>query len=182
MRPSRKAGIPVPMKLALLSLALLAAASAARADEVDLTPQSRSAHKPITLALRAEGGSNFAPYGYAGACLSYLGIGGLELEGGAGAGFPGVQAGLALRELFDPRGGFVAEIAFAGNTKINRGGPDNPLLTPGGQGSHLWTSLGLGFEQRSDGITLGLIAGIVFTTSDLTPHFVVHGGLGFALF
>lgn len=170
------------MRSLWLAAALLFATAAARADEVDLTPQSRRSNKPITLALRAEGGSNFAPYGYAGACLSYLGAGGLEIEGGAGAGFPGVQAGVALRELFDPRGGFVVEISFAGNNRIRRGGPDNPLLTPGGQGSHLWTSLGVGFEQRSDGITLGLVAGIVFTTSDLTPHFVVHGGFGFALF
>jgi len=171
------------VKSSLLIVALAAAlAGAARADEVDLTPQSRSEHKIITLALRAEGGSDFAPYGKIGACLSYLGRGGVELEGGAGAGFPGVQAGLALRELFDPRGGFVAELAFAGNTKVNRGGPDNLLLNPGGKGSHLWTSLGIGFEQRSDSITLGIVAGVVFTTADLTPHFVVHGGIGLALF
>src|SRR5207302_6360671 len=102
-------------------LALLAAfAPAARADLIDLSGDSRRSRKAPAFVLRAEGGSEFAPYGRAGACFSYLAenpLGGFEIEVGAGAGFPGVQLGLAVRQLFGDGGDYLAfEIALAGNT------------------------------------------------------------------
>ena len=45
--------------------------------------------------------------------------------------------------------------------------------------SSLWTSLGLGFEQRSDFVDFSVAGSIVFTTASLTPHWSVHGGVGF---
>jgi hypothetical protein len=159
---------------------LAAAASApALADEVDLTPRSRGEGRPPTFVLRAEGGSDFAPYGYAGACLSWLTGSGLEIEAGGGAGFPGLQLGLAARFLFGERGGYmVSEIAIAGNTRVNRNGP-NTAFNPNTTNSSLWTNLGLGFEQRESFYSFSVVGSIVFTTQSLTPHFAIHGGIGF---
>jgi hypothetical protein len=89
--------------------------------------------------------------------------------------------GLAARQLFGEAGQFLlAELSVAGNTRVNRGNP-NPLLSAGavGQKSSLWSSLGIGFEQRTDPIDISVAADIVFTTADLTPHWSVHGGVGF---
>lgn len=160
--------------------------SFARADELDLTPRSRRTNKPSSLVLRAEGGSAFAPYGFVGGCLSYLSESQFEFELGAGAGFPGVQFGIAARRLFGENGSFFAtELALAGNNRVNRGADDaNPLLNVDAQKSRssLWTSLGFGFEQRQDNFSLGIIGSIVITTASLTPHFSIHGGIGFGFF
>ncbi len=100
---------------------LLLLAPAAFADEVDLTPRSRSEHKPASLVVRGEGGTAFAPFGYLGGCISWLTASKLELELGAGGGFPGLQLGIAARQLFGERGGYLLlELAIAGNTRVNR--------------------------------------------------------------
>lgn len=167
----------------LLLLLVLLFPLASRADEVDLTPRSRTAHKPPTLVLRAEGGSAFAPFGYAGACLSYLTQGLYEFELGGGAGFPGVQAGFAARKLFGDQGGYlVSEIYIAGNSRVNRGADDadhNLNAQAKEAKSSIWGGLGLGFEQRQDNLSFGVTANIVTTTASFTPHFAVHGGIGF---
>ena len=153
------------------------------ADEVDLT-KGGSRRRPgqvPTLVLRAEGGNEFAPFGYVGGVISWLAGPHNELELGAGGGFPGLQMGFAARQLFGEGGQFLlAELSIAGNTRVDRGHP-NALLNAGavGQQSSLWTSLGFGFEQRSDVFDLSVAADIVFTTADLTPHWSVHGGVGF---
>lgn len=159
---------------------------AALADEVDLTPRSRRALRPPTLVLRAEGGTEFSPWGMAGGTLSYLTASKLELELGAGYGFPGLQLGFLTRYLFGDRGGyFVTELGVAGNTRINRLGDSNvdPVLNPGGRSktSSVWSLLGLGFEQRQDWFSYGLGIDLVIGT-DFSAHYAIHGGLGVALF
>src|SRR4051794_35577933 len=94
----------------------------ARADVVDLSGgESRRSRRIPAFALRAEAGTEFAPYGTVGAALSYFlpnAIGGFEIEAGAGAGFPGVQLGLAARQLVGEAGDYFAfELSIAGNTK-----------------------------------------------------------------
>jgi len=160
---------------------LLFCATAALGDEIDLA-QRRSDTIP-TVVLRAEGGSAFAPYGFAGGTVSWLTESQFAFEFGAGAGFPGLQLGLAARRLFGDLGSYlVSEIAIAGNTLVNRGAANaNPLINAGassGKGS-VWTCIGIGFEQRTDAIDLSLVGSIVFTTASLTPQFAVHGGIGF---
>jgi hypothetical protein len=162
-----------------LALLLSLASLSALADEVDLTksPQSGS-HGPPTWVLRAEGGNAFAPYGYAGAAVSWYSSG-FELEGGMGAGFPGLQLGLAARSLFlgGEDGQFLlAEFAIAGNTRVNRG---NDQQTVTSAQSSVWTNLGIGAELRQDFYSLSVVTSIVFTTQSLTPHFAIHGGIGF---
>jgi hypothetical protein len=165
----------------LLALLLLVP-SLCLADEVDLSRGSYhgEGHVPA-LVLRAEGGNEFAPFGYVGGCVSWMPGPHNSFELGAGGGFPGLQMGFAVRELFGEAGEYLlAELSLAGNTRVNRGHP-NPLINAGavGQQSSLWTSLGFGFEQRSDMFDLSVAANIVFTTADLTPHWSVHGGVGF---
>jgi hypothetical protein len=157
------------------TLALLFAASLpAFADEVDLTPRSRRADRPPVLIVRGEAGSDFAPYGFAGACLSYLLASGTEVEAGAGAGFPGLQLGLAARQLFGERGGyFLTELAIAGNTRVNRG--DNRFAVTN---SSLWGTIGFGYEQRQDYFSLSVVGFIASTFTNPTLHFGVHGGFG----
>jgi hypothetical protein len=163
-------------------LALSLSPLAARADVVDLTPQSRRSLKPPTLVLRLEGGNAFAPYGYVGGCISFLTESLFEFEAGAGGGFPGLQLGVAARRLFGDDGSFlVTELNVAGNTRVNRGEDANPLLSlqAAQAKSSIWTSLGGGFEQRSDVISFSVVASVVLTTASLTPHFAVHGGVGY---
>lgn len=166
----------------LLALFLLLP-SLCLADEVDLTKggaRHRQGQTP-TLVLRAEGGNEFAPAGYVGGVVSWLAGSHNTIELSAGGGFPGLQLGLSARQLFGEGGQFLlAELSIAGNTRVDRGHP-NPLLNAGavGEQSSLWTSLGIGFEQRSDMFDLSVAADIVFTTADLTPHWCVHGGIGF---
>jgi hypothetical protein len=166
--------------VALLVCALFAAA--ARADVIDLSEGARRPGKPPSFVVRFEAGNDFAPYGYAGGCISYLTESLFEIEAGAGGGFPGLQLGLAARRLFGDRGSYVVtELAFAGNTRVNRGSDADPLLSlPAKQAqSSFWTSLGLGFEQRQGSFDLSVVAALALTTASLTPHFSVHGGVGF---
>jgi hypothetical protein len=160
---------------------LLVCSTAALADEVDLSQQS-SGRTP-QIVVRAEGGSEFAPYGLVGGAVSWLTESQFSFELGAGGGFPGVQFGFAARRLFGDFGSyFVTEIAIAGNTRVNRGASSaDRNLNAGassGRGS-IWTNLGVGFEQRTDVIDFSLVGCLVLTTASLTPHFAVHGGVGF---
>ena len=160
---------------------LLLLPSLALADEVDLTHGSRHRGQVPTWVVRAEGGNEFAPFGYVGGAVSFLAGPHNELELGAGGGFPGLQLGFAVRQLFGEGGQFLlAELSLAGNTRVNRGNP-NPFLNAAAVGaqSSLWTSLGIGFEQRTDLLDFSVAADLVFTTADLTPHWSVHGGVGF---
>jgi hypothetical protein len=165
----------------LLAAALLP--SPARADELDLS-RSRPSGKPPSLVVRAEGGSDFAPYGNVGGAVSWLTESQFEFEAGAGGGFPGLQLGFAARRLFGERGSyFVSEIAIAGNPRVNRGAADADKYLSAGAVSakgSVWTLVGIGFEQRQDLINLSLVGSIVFTTASFTPHFAVHGGVGIA--
>lgn len=171
-----------PLVPLLQLLALLLTPLAARADVVDLTPHARRSLKPPALVLRFEGGNAFAPYGYVGGCVSFLTESLFEFEAGAGGGFPGLQLGVAARRLFGDDGSFlVTELNVAGNTRVNRGEDANPLLSlqAAQARSSIWTSLGAGFEQRGDVISFSAVASVVLTTASLTPHFAVHGGVGF---
>ena len=157
-------------------------APAARADLIDLSEGSRRPGKPPALVLRFEAGNDFAPYGYVGGCLSYLTESLFEIEAGAGGGFPGLQLGLAARRLFGERGSYVVtELALAGNTRVNRGSDADPLLNLEARQSRssFWTSLGLGFEQRQGSFDLSVVGALALTTASLTPHFAIHGGVGF---
>ena len=160
---------------------LLLLPAAALADEVDLS-QARSSDEPPSWVLRLEGGSAFAPYGYAGGTLSWLTESGFSFEAGAGGGFPGVQLGFAARRLFgEGTSFFVTEIALAGNTRVNRAqaetGQANTVAV--NSTSSLWTDLGIGFEQRGNPIDFSVIGCIVFTTASLSPQWAIHGGIGF---
>ena len=168
------------------TFALLAAAlatHAARADVEDLsdTQTRRSRHAP-QYAVRLEGGTDFSPFGQAGACVSFFAenpIGGNEIEVGAGAGFPGVQFGVAIRQLIGEFGEYFAvEIAIAGNSKKQFGyDPANGHLNS----SRYWSSLGVGYVHRAGFIDFSVVGALAFTASfDLVPHGVVHGGVGFA--
>lgn len=160
---------------------LLAVSCASLADEIDLTRAgSRRGDSPV-LVVRAEGGNEFAPSGYVGGVLSWLAGSHNTFEFGAGGGFPGLQLGLTARQLFGEGGQFLlAELSIAGNTRINRGNPNRLLNAEAvGAQSSLWTSLGLGFEQRTYAFDLSVAGDIVFTTADLTPRWSIHGGVGF---
>ncbi len=165
-----------------IAFLLLLSSLPALADEVDLTRGSRRREgETPTFVVRAEGGNEFAPFGYLGGTLSWLAGPHNSFELGAGGGFPGLQLGFTARQLFGEGGQFLLfELSIAGNTRVNRGDP-NRLLNAAAVGtqSSLWTCLGLGFEQRSWLVDLSVAADIVFTTADLTPHWAVHGGVGF---
>jgi hypothetical protein len=169
----------------LLAMSALMALPA-RADEVDLSQTHGQRNQgPAEFVLKIQGGSTFAPYGYVGGALSWLVGSNFELEGGAGAGFPGLQLGLAARTVFnlgeENAGQFLlAELSIAGNTAKNLASNQQANPTISGQSS-LWTSLGFGGEIRKDFYAIDLVASIVFTTQDLTPHFAIHGGIGFGL-
>jgi hypothetical protein len=181
VRPSRAALASRP-SAALLAAALLGlAAAGARADVEDLTPTTRRGDlRPPTFVLRAEGGSGFSPYGYTGACLSYYNdLTGAEFEGGAGAGFPGLQLGLSVRKLIGFEGDFlVTELAVAYNSQALRGTAQQNGLAGG---SHSWFNLGFGFEHRAGFLSLSASAGISLPGFTQTPQGYVHGGVGFGL-
>jgi hypothetical protein len=167
------------------TLALLVALvpSLALADEIDLSRGSRRDRgEPAKFILRAEAGNEFAPYGYLGGCLSWMIDPNDELELGAGGGFPGLQLGFAVRRLFGEGGQyFLAELFLAGNTRVNRGLDKNSAqinAEAAGANSSLWTGLGMGFEQRTGFVSLSVAADIIFTSTSLSPHWSVHGGLG----
>jgi hypothetical protein len=144
---------------------------------VDLSGGARrSSGRPGVLVVKAEGGGTYAPFGYLGGAISYLSEGALlELEAGAGAGFPGVQLGVSVRKLFGDLGEFfVFELSLAGNPKVSRG--TNPLDPT--KGTHVWTNLGIGFEHRAGLFSLGLAGGAAFLSFSQTPAAYVHGGIG----
>lgn len=165
----------------LLSLCALLLPLAARADVEDLSgAESRRARKPNTFAVRAEGGTEYSPYGTVGGCFSYFRenpLGGFEIEAGAGATFPGVTIGLAARQLFGEAGDYFAfELSIAGNT-VKKLGADVPSGRLGS--SSTWSSLAIGFEHRAGLLTFGIAGGLSFLTSfDLVPHGMLHGGIG----
>src|SRR5467141_2231006 len=130
--------------------------------------------------LRAEGGNQYAPFGYVGGCLSWMIDSYDVLELGAGGGFPGVQLGFAARRLFGEGGQHLfAELFLSGNTRVNRGVDQPTGTTAATQAtSSLWTGLGFGFEQRSGSLDFSLAGNIVFTSTSLTPRWAVHGGIG----
>jgi hypothetical protein len=171
------------MRLATVVLLGALLPLAARADVIDLSGgESRRSRRVPTFAVRGEAGSDFAPYGTVGAALSYFTpnpLGGFEIEGGAGATFPGVQLGLALRQLLGESGDYFAfEISVAGNTVKKLGGDPtvNRVAT-----TRTWSSIGVGFEHRQGFLTFGVIAALSFLTSfDFVPHGMVHGGIGLA--
>jgi len=159
----------------------LASAFAARADVVDLTRGGyRSQSEPLGgLSMRVEFGNDYAPYGLVGAAVSYLTSTGTAFEAGIGAGFPGAQLGLGVRQLIGGGGFNVAiELAFSGNTKQPRASTQigvNPDTS-----RYIWSTLGAGFELRLAGpFTLSGIAALAFTPADGDVHFGVHGGLGY---
>lgn len=166
------------MRAAVLFLVI---STAALGDEVDLSP--RRGGKPPEYVLRAEGGTSFAPYGLAGVAISWLTESQFAFELGAGGGFPGLQLGFAARRLFGERGSYLAtEIAIAGNTRVNRGASlADRYLNAGAVSAtgSVWTTFGLGFEQREDFYDLSVVASLVLTTASLTPSWSIHGGVGF---
>jgi hypothetical protein len=167
-----------------LALLLFLAPALALADEIDLSRAGRRERgSPASFVVRLEGGNEYAPYGYLGGCVSWLVDAHDELELGAGGGFPGLQLGFAARHLFGEGGQyFLAELFLAGNTRVNRGvdSQSHVVNVEASQAtSSLWTGLGLGFEQRGEIVSLSVAANIVFTSTSLTPHWSVHGGIGF---
>jgi hypothetical protein len=168
-----------------LALLLVLAPSLALADEVDLTHgRFRDDNaRPPRVVLRLEGGNEFAPFGRLGGCLSYMTDPHDELEIGAGGGFPGLQLGFAARHLFgDGPQYLAAELFLAGNTRVNRGRDQNAILInaqAANAQSSLWTGVGLGIEQRQDFYSLSIAGNIVLTSTSLTPHWSIHGGVGF---
>lgn len=165
-----------------IALLLVAASFPALADEVDLSRGvARRRGDVPTLVVRAEGGNEFAPYGYVGGALSWLAGPHNSFEFGAGGGFPGLQLGFTARQLFGQDGQYLlAELSIAGNTRVNRGNPSPRLnVQAASADSSIWTCLGLGFEQRTWLFDFSAAADIVFTSADLTPHFSIHGGVGF---
>jgi hypothetical protein len=164
---------------ALACLALAGASVPSRADVVDLSSGARrSSGRPGALVIKGEGGSAYAPFGYVGGAISYLNEAALvEIEAGAGAGLPGVQAGVSLRKLFGDLGEyFLVELSVAGNSKVSRG--TNPLDPT--KGTQVWTNLGIGFEHRAGLFSLGLSGGASFFSFSQTPAAYVHGGIGLA--
>ncbi|HET7787932.1 MAG TPA: hypothetical protein VFL36_18310 [Myxococcales bacterium] len=168
-----------------LALLLILAPSLALADEVDLT-RGRfrdDTSRPPRVVIRVEGGNEFAPFGELGGSLSFMTDPHDELEIGAGGGFPGLQLGFAARHLFGEGGQYLAaELFLAGNTRVNRGRDENARLINlqgANAESSLWTGIGFGYEMRQDFYSLAITGNIVFTSTSLTPHWSLHGGLGF---
>jgi len=166
-----------------LALLVLLVPAIALADEIDLSHEARRDRgEAAKIVVRAEAGNEFAPYGYAGGCISWLIDPHDELEVGAGGGFPGLQLGFAVRRLFGEGGQyFLGELFLAGNTRVNRGvekGSAQINAEAAGANSSLWTGLGLGFEERTGFFSLSVATNIIFTSTSLTPHWAIHGGVG----
>jgi hypothetical protein len=166
-----------------LALLVVLVPRLALADVVDLSQGGRRDRGEYAkLVVRAEAGNEFAPYGYFGGCLSYLLDPNDALELGAGGGFPGLQLGLAVRRLFgESELRPLAELFLAGNTRVNRGlEQGSARLNPqaAAASSSLWTGLGFGFEQRTGFYSISVAGNIIFTSTSLTPHWAVHGGVG----
>jgi hypothetical protein len=165
-----------------LALLVILVSPTALADVIDLSRGgSRERGEPAAVVVRAEGGNEFAPYGYVGGCISWMIDPYDVLEFGAGGGFPGLQLGFAARRLFGAGGQYLfAELFLAGNTRVNRGeDTTRPIGSAAPQGtSSLWTGLGFGLEHRTGLMDLSIAGNIVFTSTSLTPHWSVHGGVG----
>ena len=170
------------VKLSLASATVVALlCTAARADVVDLSEgqHRHSAGGGSGVSIRADFGNAFAPYGYAGGAIGYMSESLFGFEAGAGAGFPGLQLGFALRKLFGEGNSFLAtELSIAGNTKVARGNV-SAVPAPAATSQYIWTSLGIGFEQRVGRFAVNTLVDLAFTPSDSQAHFAVHGGLGF---
>jgi len=161
-------------------LALVLFAGAAQADVVDLTRGGRRSESELGgFSVRGEFGNDYAPYGLVGAAISWVASTGTALEAGVGAGFPGVQLGGGVRQLFATGGGFniAIELTLAGNTKQQRA--SNVIVTGADTSRYIWTNLGGGFELRPGPFTVSVIAALAFTPADGSAHFGVHGGLGY---
>jgi hypothetical protein len=171
----------IRVKVPALFALLMSGTLAARADVVDLSRSSGRGDSDLGgFSVRAEFGNDFAPYGLVGAAFSYVASTGTAVEAGLGAGFPGLQLGGGIRQLFATGGGFniAVELAIAGNTKQQRA--SNVVVTGGGDTSrYIWTSLGGGFELRPGPFTASLIAALAFTPADGEAHFGLHGGVGY---
>ena len=168
--------VKTPLVLGLL----LCGAFAARADVVDLSRGgSRRDSELGGFSVRAEFGNDYAPYGLIGAAVSWMAATGTAFEAGAGAGFPGVQLGGGIRQVFPTGGGFniAIELTLAGNTKQQRA--SNVIVTGADTSRYIWTNLGGGLEVRSGPFTASAIAALAFTPADGSAHFGFHGGLGY---
>jgi hypothetical protein len=169
------------VKVALACAAAVALlCNAARADVVDLSEGNRRRTAAGSgLLFRVDFGNAFAPYGYLVGAIGYMTESLFGFEAGAGAGFPGIQGGVSLKKLFGEGGSYLAtELSFAGNTKVARGG-NTGAPTAQSASQNIWTSLGLGFEQRVGRVSVGSIISLVFTPSDSQAHFGIHGGIGY---
>ena len=163
-----------------LLLALVLFSCAAEADVVDLTRGGRRSESELGgFSVRGEFGNDYAPYGLVGAAISWVASTGTALEAGAGAGFPGVQLGGGVRQLFATGGGFniAVELTLAGNTKQQRA--SNVVVTGADTSRYIWTNLGGGLELRPGPFTASIIAALAFTPADGNAHFGVHGGFGY---
>ncbi len=171
---------PVPARPLALALLACALSLPARADVEDLTPHERRAsQEPATLVLRVEGGSSYAPTGNVGGTLSYFNAWSeSEVELSAGAIFPDAgltwQGGLSLRKLFGDHGDF-----FLGETTLlwTKAARAADPLSPG-SASHLWFSLGVGFEHRAGLWSYGLSGGLTLVGVSQAPLAYLHGGVG----
>jgi hypothetical protein len=172
------------MKARILLALTLAAAFSARADVVDLSRGGRSVNEGVQsgFSARVEFGNEFSPYGQVGVAFSYLFSPGLAIEAGVGGGFPGAQAGLAVRQLFGTGTSNIAfELSFAGNTKVPKANPGTTPQTVSAS-RYIWTSLGGGYEQRIGRVTFSVIGAAAFTPADTNVHFGIHGGIGYYFF
>jgi hypothetical protein len=172
------ARVKVPL---LFGLLVSCVTSAARADVVDLSKGSRRGDDSDLggFSIRAEFGNDFAPFGLVGAAFSWVAPTGTAFEAGVGAGFPGVQLGGGIRQLFATGGGFnvAIELGIAGNTKQQRA--SNLVVTGGDTSRYIWTNLGGGFELRPGPFAVMAMADLSFTPADGAAHFGVHGGVGY---
>jgi hypothetical protein len=180
MAPRRRRRLGCRRVKTRLLLAIVLFACAAEADVVDLTRGGRRDEAELGgFSIRGEFGNDYAPYGLVGAAISWVAPTGTALEAGAGAGFPGVQLGGGIRQLFATGGGFniAIELTLAGNTKQQRA---SDVVVAGGSASrYIWTSLGGGLELRPGPFTASVIAALAFTPADGNAHFGFHGGLGY---
>jgi hypothetical protein len=170
----------IRVKVPALFALVMSGAFAARADVVDLSRSSRRGDSDLGgFSVRAEFGNDFAPYGLVGAAFSYVASTGTAFEAGLGAGFPGLQLGGGIRQLFATGGGFniAVELLLSGNTKQQRA--SNVIVTGGDTSRYIWTNLGGGFELRPGPFTASLMADLAFTPADGEAHFGFHGGLGY---
>jgi hypothetical protein len=169
------------VKARLLLGIVLSCAFAARADVVDLSKNERRGGESDLggICVRAEFGNDFAPFGLVGAAFSWVASTGTALEFGLGAGFPGLQLGGGVRQLFATGSGFniAIELGLAGNTKQQRA--SNVVVTGGDTSRYIWTNLGGGFELRPGPFALSAMADLSFTPADGEAHFGFHGGLGY---